>query len=148
MTNKYDPHDPLSKKVYDWEDGQRIAGIEIFKSATVTRWVRKACKYYRVRPPKLMWLRPTAKTSGYYPPKKLIGFVPFHKNPVVVLHETAHHIADELLGSNHGPDHSSYWFAIYCWLLLKFEVYEPSFLRGSLKAYRLTLRPLPPYRCR
>ena len=142
--NKFLHSDPLCKKVYDWEDGQRLAGIEIFKLGTVKRWIAKACKYYRVPPPKVIRASPGARTSGYDPKDETILFVPFHLNPVVVLHEAAHHIADKLLGSEHGPIHSDYWFQIYLWLLLKFEVYEPAFLRGSLKPYRLTLRPLSP----
>lgn len=143
-TNKYSHKDPLCYKVYNWEDGQRIAGLDMMKSGTVRRWVSKACGYYGVRKPKVGFLPARAKLSGYSPTDEAIGFVAFHKNPVVVLHEAAHHIADVLFGSENCPHHTHPWFSIYMWLLLKFEVYEPAFLRGSLEPYGLRLRPLSP----
>ena len=142
--NKYNRKDPLCYKVYNWEDGQVLAESPVMSLTTIRRVVGKACRYYGVRPAPQVRLYPKARTS--FSLYGTLGFVPKHLNPIVVLHEAAHYIADKLFGGEYGTPHSDEWFGIYCWLLIKFEVYEPAFLRGSLKPYRLTLKPLGPDR--
>lgn len=146
-TNPYIPNDPLCHKVYRWEDAQWLAGVEVFAHKLVRHWIKKAAKLYSIDAPTVRFLPATSKTSGYDPKRRCIGLVPHHCNPVIVAHEAAHHICDRLTGPDRAH-HSHEWFSIFMWLLLKFEVYEPSFLRASLKPYGLRLRPLSPERFR
>lgn len=146
MGNVYHRSDPLRNRVYDWEDGQSLAVQSYMTLGDVRRWVRKACRYYKVKPPTVQMAPDRARLS--YSCGGRLFFVPIHRNPIVALHEVAHHICDTLLDVPSPPAllvaHSDEWFSIYMWLLLKFGVYEAPFLRASLKPYRLRLRALSP----
>lgn len=150
MGNIYHASDPLRNRIYEWEDGCTIAKINICSMGLVRQLVRKACRYYRVKPPTVVPIGAKFKLSYYLHKKdgtQRICFIPDHRNPVVALHEAAHHICDTLFGDGLA-DHCKEWLQIYMWLLLKFEVYKRPFLRASLKPYRLRLRPLSPDDCR
>ena len=143
MGNVYHASDPLRNRVYDWEDGCVLANGHIFTVALARKWVRQACRHYKVKPATVVPIGHNRTLSFYSTKHKRIAFIPTHRNPVVVLHEAAHHISDVLFGHEQA-DHCKEWFSIYMWLLLKFGVYKKGFLRGSLKPYRLRLRPLGP----
>jgi hypothetical protein len=148
MGNIYHASDPLRNRVYDWEDGSALAKAPICSMDLMRRLVRRACRYYKVKPPTVVPLDAKYKLSFYLNKTdgtRRICFIPDHRNPVVALHEVAHHICDIRFGD--GPaDHCKEWFSIYMWLLIKFEVYKKPFLAASLKPYRLRLRPLGPER--
>lgn len=148
MGNCYHATDPLRNRIYDWEDGCTIAKSPICTLKLMRSLVHKACRYYKVKPPTVVPI-PAQKRLSYYLHKtdgtRRIAFIPDHCNPVVALHEAAHHICDMHFGSK-PADHCKEWLQIYLWLLLKFEVYKKPFLAASLKPYRLRLRPLPPER--
>jgi|ERR1700674_3188339 len=143
--NKYHVGDPLGNRIYAWEDGCMLAKLDICSMGLVRSMVRRACRYYRVKPPQVVPLNAKCRTSFYVAEDNRICFIPSHRNPVVVLHEAAHCICDTVFGSKL-PDHDRKWFSIYTWLLLKFNVYERPFLAASLAPYKLQLRPRAPVR--
>ena len=50
MGNVYHASDPLRNRVYDWEDGCVLANGHIFTMALARKWVRQACRHYKVKP--------------------------------------------------------------------------------------------------
>jgi hypothetical protein len=142
----YHASDPLCSKVYAWEEGCSLAGSSICTMSLARVLVRRACRYYKVRIPTVLPAGAKCRTSFYLPQHQRIYIIPDHRNPVVVLHEAAHHITDVLFGHESTPDHSKEWFSIFMWLLLKLEIFKQPFLAGSLRPYGLRLRPLGPER--
>lgn len=136
--------DRFQARVYSWEDGVWMAQVEIMRWGTMRKWIRSACKKYKVRPPTLGKEPDWSQWSGYYTAKEKIRLTKAHKNPVVVLHEVSHHICDMLLPDLDLPDHNGYWLGIYQFLLLDFTVFHRPFLRASMHAYGLPFKPLPP----
>src|ERR1700683_2463886 len=143
MGNIYHASDPLRNRVYDWEKWSMVGKCSLYTMPLVRRWVRLACKHYKVAPPTVVAIGHNRTMSFYSTGHKRISFIPDHRNPVVVLHEAAHHISDVLFGHEQA-DHCKEWFSIYMWLLIRVGVYKKEFLRASLKPYRLRLRPLGP----
>lgn len=143
--NIYHASDPLGNKVYAWEDGCQLAKLNICTMGLMRELVRRACRYYRVRPPQVVPLGAKCRTSFYLPEEQRICFIPSHRNHMIAFHEAAHHICDVSFGDEL-PDHSAEWLSIYTGLLLKFEIFSVPFLRASLKPFGLPLRPRLPER--
>lgn len=57
-----------------------------------------------------------------------------HKNPAVVLHETAHYIRTKL-GSWWAPDHGPAFQGVYFWLLARAEIAPREALRASARTH-------------
>lgn len=137
--------DKYQQRIYRWEDGVWMAQVEIMRWGTMRKWIRAACKLYKVSAPTLGKEPDWSTWSGYYPVKEKIKLARAHKNPVVVLHEVSHHICDMSIARKL-PDHSDPWLGIYQHLLEHFKVFERPFLKASMRAYGLPFKPVPPKR--
>ena len=128
-------HDPQAEKAYDWEASFAHSTVKGFaKIHQARRWIRWACKKYKVPPPIVIEQLKTRQFSAYRPYDHRIWIHHKHSNIWTALHEAAHAISRHLFDDGtHGPK----WLGIYIYLLSTAGIAPYVALSKSAKAMGL-----------
>ena len=141
--------DPWQTAVYAFEDDWPTFGAGSLTLQECRGIVAAACGAYDLTPPAVhqhegralsYLLSHDSTMKGWKISLRLA-----HKNPAIVLHETAHFIVDRIFGAR-GPqqDHGPTWQGVYFWLLARAELAPVEALRASARKHGLRWRELGP----
>lgn len=148
--------DPQRARVYAWEGDFADWNADTIKLKTCRAYVHWACALYGLRPPAvkshggkelsfsqtlMRTFRDGTTAHVVYPRGSVISMQRGQLNRAIVLHETAHYIADNVFGLN-AEEHSPAWLAIYLWLLIKARIVPRSALFASARTKKLRWLPL------
>jgi hypothetical protein len=134
--------DPWQTAVYafehDWP-GFDTASLTLQECRAI---VGTACAAYDLDPPSVVQHQGSAYSYALSNDKTVEGWKislrRSHKNPAIVLHESAHFIVDRIYGVR-GPqqDHGPTWQGVYFWLLARAELAPVEALRASARKHGL-----------
>lgn len=141
--------DPWCQKLYDFEGDWPAFNRGSLTLEECRRLHATACEAFNVAPVPIRQHQGRKMSYSYSDPKNpkaaYISLRLDHKNPAVVLHETAHHICTQLHSwwlQDHGPTFQG----IYFWLLARADVAPREALRASARKHGLRWRETGPQR--
>ena len=142
--------DSQKSRLYRWEerwvDWNRNT-LTLQECRDLSKW---ACRHFRLKIAPVVKQHMKRSMSYSISEKCLISLqADQHKNRAIVLHETAHFIADEVYGygnsvQHHGPE----FMGVYLRLLIKARIAPAVALIASAKAERLKWKEIHPSRIR
>lgn len=135
--------DPWQTKLYDFEGDWPAFNKGSLTLAECRKLHAEACEAYNVKPIPVHQHQGRKMSYQYTDPwnpgATYISLRLDHKNPAVVLHETAHHICTQLFSwwlQDHGPTFQG----VYFWLLARAEIAPIEALRASARQHGLRWR--------
>lgn len=134
--------DPQASRAYAWEWACEAGhGRSQLAAGTCKSIIKWACHLYGVHSPEVQVSdSPKAQASKYLPDDDRIFLASRHRTPFLCLHEASHAIVHKYYGEtvhDHGPE----WLGVYCYLICKLQLAQPTYLRQSLRY--MGLRALP-----
>lgn len=127
-------NDPQQQAVYSWEGLWTDFNRKTLNIASCRWLVRRACRAYGVRAPKVFPGALKARWAYYHSEKHHISLNQAAQNIPIVLHETAHAIVNQL--APRAQDHGPTFLGVYLDLLREFvpaSALFPSARRAGLR---------------